>query len=62
MPDPQFFQTPMGRTYYDHTLPRIAEALEALAQQQAAMTATMAALNANLALVAKALEAKEGTQ
>jgi len=32
MSEPEFFQTRMGKTYYDHTLPRIADALETIAK------------------------------
>jgi len=61
MPEPQFFQTAMGRTYYDHTMPRIAQAIEALAEQQAALIESITTLNANLARIADASKAKEGS-
>ena len=42
---PEFFQTPMGRTFFEHTMPelvkqitRVADALEALLAQQAKRT------------------------
>ncbi len=31
MPGPEFFQTAMGRRFYEHDVPRIAESLEHLA-------------------------------
>lgn len=33
MPGPEFFQTPMGRRFYDSTMPRLAAALEVLAKK-----------------------------
>jgi hypothetical protein len=34
---PKFFQTRMGATFYDHTMPRIADALEQLAKVAAGL-------------------------
>ena len=46
MSEPQFFQTRMGRTYYDHTLPEIARQL--------------ARMNELLQRLAEELERKDG--
>ena len=33
MSEPQFFQTPMGRTFFDHTMPKLVAAVELLAER-----------------------------
>ncbi len=39
---PQFFQTPMGRRYYEHTLPELAKQIERVADALEALLARLA--------------------
>lgn len=39
---PEFFQTPMGRRYYEHTLPELAKQLERVADALEALLARWA--------------------
>jgi uncharacterized protein (DUF2164 family) len=40
--DPEFFQTRMGHQFYNGTMPRIAKALEAIAEQLTVLTEQLA--------------------
>jgi hypothetical protein len=39
---PQFFQTPMGRRYYEHTVPELAKQLERVADALEALLVRLA--------------------
>lgn len=39
---PEFFQTPMGRRYYEHTLPELAKQIERVADALEALLARLA--------------------
>lgn len=55
MPDVQFFQTAMGRTFFDHTMPTLVKELKRLNENMEALAATMKETKVDYAKVAQAI-------
>ncbi len=62
MHSPDFHQTAMGRDYFDRTMPKLASAMEKLAESQPAVLELLTAINGNLSRIADALESKDTSQ
>ncbi len=62
MSNPDFHQTPMGRDFYDRTMPKLAAVMDKLAESQPAVLELLTAINSNLTRIADALQSKEANQ
>ncbi len=57
-----FHQTPMGRDFYDRTMPKLATAMDKLAESQPAVLELLQSINGNLSRIADAIERKDNSQ